>query len=47
MASLDWIILSGTLIFIVIYGVLRTRGSKDVTDYVLGGKKIGNVIINI
>ena len=39
MASLDWIILSGTLAFIVIYGVLRTRGSKDVTDYVLGGKK--------
>lgn len=39
MASLDWIILSGTLLFIVVYGVLRTRGSKDVTDYVLGGKK--------
>ena len=37
MASIDWIILIGTLIFIVSYGVWRTRGSKDVKDYVLGG----------
>ena len=37
MAGIDWIILIGTLIFIVSYGVWRTRGSKDVKDYVLGG----------
>ncbi len=37
MAGIDWIILIGTLIFIVSYGVWKTRGSKDVKDYVLGG----------
>ncbi len=37
MAAIDWIILVGTLVFIVGYGVWKTRGSKNVTDYVLGG----------
>lgn len=36
MGTLDWIILSGTLFFIVVYGVWKTRGSKDVNDYVRG-----------
>ena len=39
MGTLDWIILSGTLLFIVVYGVWKTRGSKDVSDYVLGGNQ--------
>jgi len=39
METLDWIILSGTLLFIVVYGVWKTRGSKDVSDYVLGGNQ--------
>jgi len=39
MGSLDWIILSATLLFIVIFGVWKTKGSKDVDDYVLGGNK--------
>jgi Na+/proline symporter len=39
MGSLDWFILAGTLLFIVVYGVWRTRGSKDVSDYVLGGNQ--------
>lgn len=39
MGTLDWIILSGTLLFIVVYGVWKTRGSKDVNDYVLGGNQ--------
>ncbi len=39
MATLDWIILSGTLLFIVAFGVWRTRGSADVDDYVRGGQK--------
>lgn len=38
MGTLDWIILSSTLLFIVAYGVWRTRGSKNVNDYVGGGK---------
>lgn len=33
----DWWILSGTLIFIVLYGVYKTRKNKDVTDYLKGG----------
>lgn len=37
MGTLDWIILAGTLIFIVGYGVWKTKGSKDVNSYVLGG----------
>ena len=39
MGKLDWIILGGTLLFIVAYGVWKTRGNKDVSDYVLGGNK--------
>ncbi len=38
MGTLDWIILSGTLLFIVGYGVWKTRGSQNVEDYVGGGK---------
>ncbi|MFC4097835.1 sodium:solute symporter [Euzebyella saccharophila] len=38
MGILDWIILSGTLLFIVAYGVWKTRGSNNVSDYVGGGK---------
>ncbi|WP_324027621.1 sodium:solute symporter [Maribacter sp. BPC-D8] len=37
MEGLDWIILIGTLLFIVIYGVWKTKGSKNVDDYVRGG----------
>ncbi|WP_108424675.1 sodium:solute symporter [Flagellimonas amoyensis] len=37
MAYLDWIILGSTLLFIVAYGVWKTRGSKNVDDYVRGG----------
>ncbi len=39
MEALDWLILSGTLLFIVGYGVWKTRGSKDVDDYVRGGNQ--------
>ena len=39
MEVLDWIILATTLLFIVGYGVWKTRGSKDVKDYVLGGNQ--------
>ena len=39
MEQLDWIILSGTLLFIVSYGAYKTRGSKNVTDYIKGGSE--------
>ena len=39
MTLLDWVVLAGTLIFIVGYGVWKTRGSESVEDYVRGGNK--------
>lgn len=39
MQQLDWIVLSVTLIFIVSYGVYKTKGSADVQDYILGNKE--------
>lgn len=39
MQQLDWIILSATLLFIVFYGVYKTKGSKNVQDYILGNKE--------
>ncbi|MFT2010182.1 sodium:solute symporter [Pontibacter sp. 13R65] len=32
----DWLVLAGTLGFIVIYGVWKTRGSKDIEGYLKG-----------
>ncbi len=39
MQQIDWIILSVTLLFIVFYGVYKTKGSKNVEDYILGNKE--------
>jgi len=39
MEQLDWIILIGTLLFIVSYGAYKTKGSKNVTDYIKGGSE--------
>ncbi|TPE43516.1 sodium:solute symporter [Pontibacter mangrovi] len=36
MSPLDWIVLLGTLGFIVSYGVWKTRGSKDIEGYLKG-----------
>lgn len=35
MEHLDWIVLSVTLLFIVIYGAIKTKGSANVKDYIL------------
>jgi len=37
MQIIDWIVLGGTLLFIVLYGTYKTRKQKDVTDYIKGG----------
>jgi SSS family transporter len=39
MQTIDWIILIGTLIFIVTYGAWKTKGSKNVKDYILGNNE--------
>lgn len=36
MSTIDWIVLLGTLAFIVIYGVWKTRGSKNLQSYLKG-----------
>ncbi len=37
MQHLDWYILIGTLVFIVLYGTYKSRSNKDVKDYLKGG----------
>ncbi len=38
MELIDWIILTGTIAFIVWYGVYKSRGSRSVEDFIGGGK---------
>ncbi|MBW8050356.1 MAG: sodium:solute symporter [Cytophagales bacterium] len=40
MSTLDWSILLGTLGFIVIYGAWKTRESKNIESYLLGGREM-------
>ncbi|MFP4095207.1 MAG: sodium:solute symporter [Cyclobacteriaceae bacterium] len=40
MSLIDWIVLSGTLLFIVGYGVYRNRGKKDMEGYLKGGNSL-------
>jgi Na+/proline symporter len=37
MQQIDWIVLIGTLLFIVVYGTWKSRQQKDVGDYLKGG----------
>lgn len=39
MQLFDWIILLTTLLFIVFYGVWKTKGSKNVEDFILGNNE--------
>jgi solute:Na+ symporter, SSS family len=39
MSIIDWIVLLGTLFFIVAYGTWKTRGSKNIQSYLLGDKE--------
>lgn len=47
MHKLDWIVLTLTLLFIVFYGVYKTRGSKSVEEYLLNEKKTPWWIVGI
>lgn len=40
MHTLDWIILSSSLIFIVVYGIWKGRGSKNIQGYLLANKSL-------
>ena len=37
MEEIDWLILISTLVFIVSYGVIKTRNNKNLDDYLKGG----------
>ena len=39
MQQIDWIVLIGTLLFIVSFGAYKTKGSKNVNDYIKGGSE--------
>lgn len=36
---IDWLVLFGTTLFIIAYGVLKTRGAKNMHDYIKGGSE--------
>lgn len=40
MSNIDWIVLFGTLISIVAYGVWKSRGTKGMDDYIRGGNDV-------
>jgi len=40
MNEIDWLVLLGTLLFIVIYGIWKSRKTKNIEDYLLGGKSM-------
>lgn len=37
MAQLDWWVMLGTLFFIVLYGIWKTRGTRNIAGYLRGG----------
>lgn len=40
MSLIDWIVLIGTLGFIVLYGVYRSRGKQNMDDYLIAGQSL-------
>ncbi|MDN4165370.1 sodium:solute symporter [Cytophagales bacterium LB-30] len=40
MSLLDWSVLIGTLLFITLYGVYKTRGSQSMESYLMGDKSL-------
>ncbi len=47
MRPLDWVLLSSFLLFVVVYGVLKTRGRKDTRGYFLANKSIPWHVVTI
>jgi solute:Na+ symporter, SSS family len=40
LALIDWIVLFGTILFIILYGIYKTRGAQNINDYIKGGDGI-------
>ncbi len=49
MSAIDWIVLVSSLLFIVVYGVLRGGRNEDVSSYLLAGREMrwGSVTLSI
>ncbi len=47
MITIDWIILSSFLLFVVIYGILKTRGKDNIREYFLNNKSTPWYIITL
>src|SRR5215203_5152600 len=40
MSTLDWLVLSITMLAIIIYGVWKSRGTKNIDSYLLADRKV-------
>ncbi|TKC00873.1 sodium:solute symporter [Pedobacter cryophilus] len=40
MSAIDWIVLGCTILFIVVYGIYKSRGSKNIDGYLLGDRSL-------
>lgn len=40
MSGIDWIVLICTILFIVVYGIYKSRGSKNIDGYLLGDRSL-------
>lgn len=40
MSILDWLVLLSTLVFITVYGIYKSRGSRNIEGYLLGDKSM-------
>ena len=40
MSGIDWIVLTCTILFIVVYGIWKSRGSKNIDGYLLGDRSL-------
>ena len=47
MSAIDWIVLVSSLLFIVVYGVLRGGRNIDVSSYLLAGREMRVVSIEV
>ena len=36
---IDWAVLFGTTLFIIVYGVIKTKGAQNIQDYIKGGSE--------
>ena len=47
MSGLDWAVLGGTLLFIVSYGLWKSRGNRDVQGYLLGNRAMPWYVVGL